>query len=93
MDLSKIQVECEGLLQNEVFMQKLRIVKSLLKLLKFFKKHAVIHSVKFLGVLNMYIMQTGCYFFTKEEVLRITNLIKEKISSIRLFGLTPCKSA
>ena len=40
----------------------------------------------------MYSMQTGCYYFTKEEARMILSWIKEKLDLLKLFKLNPCKS-
>ena len=41
----------------------------------------------------MYSMQTGCYFFTQEEITRIVGWFKERLECLKAFRLTPCKSA
>ena len=44
------------------------------------------------GVLIMYSLQTGCYFFSQEEVKRISSWFKEKFEGFRFFKLKICQS-
>ena len=45
-----------------------------------------------IGVLDMYTMQTGCYYFTQEEVKQIRTWIEEKIEFFKALKFNIRKS-
>ena len=74
---------------------ELRFVKFIPNLLKFLRNMPLylLSSLSVLfGVLIMYSLQTGCYFFSQEEVKRISAWFKEKFEGLKLFRLKTCQS-